>query len=158
MIARASLSTWLPAALAAVLSAAVMAGSGDASAPTSAPWRGGWCGLADLEKLVECAKETHFDALIAHGPKERMKVFSERARENEIESYYWSSLTTRGEEVWRRSNGTRGSWSRSRTGTIAVSRASPLSGCTSDGKVQTSRPSALLRSFALSTEWRVTRA
>ena len=101
MIARAILpiSFLAMVLLAAAASAAAMAGSGETPAPAIVPWRGGWGGLADLEKVVECAKEIRFNALIANGPKERMKRFSELARENGIESYYWFSLTTRGEEM-----------------------------------------------------------
>jgi hypothetical protein len=84
---------------ATVLFAVARAEDPEASAPRDEPWRGGWTGLADIEKLIECAKETHFNALIAHGPKERMKAFSELARDNQIESFHWFSLTANVEEM-----------------------------------------------------------
>ena len=55
--------------------------------------------MSDTEKLIECAKEIDFNALIAHAPKERMKAFAELTQENGIESYYWFSLTTRAKEM-----------------------------------------------------------
>lgn len=101
MIARAILpiSFLAMVLLAAAASAAAMAGSGETPAPAIVPWRGGWGGLADLEKVVECAKEIRFNALIVNGPKERMKEFAELTQENGIESYYWFSLTARGGEI-----------------------------------------------------------
>ena len=62
-------------------------------------WRGGWCGLRDIEKAIECAKEIRFNALIAHGKKERMQAFCELAQKNGIETYYWFSPIARGKDL-----------------------------------------------------------
>jgi len=92
------------AVLCAVLMAAIV--SVRAAAPVSAvkgdprkPWRGGWGGMRDPEKVIQCAREIGFNALMVHGKKERMTAFCELARENGIETYYWFSLTARDKEM-----------------------------------------------------------
>jgi len=64
-------------------------------APAAPPWRGALVSLQNTEEIVAAAKELRFNALIAHAGKERMKAFSELAKKNGIESYYWFSITGR---------------------------------------------------------------
>ncbi len=66
-----------------------------------APWRAGWCSLHKPEELVACAKELGFQALIAHGSKERMRVFCKLAKDAGLESYYWISLIPKGKRMAR---------------------------------------------------------
>ena len=57
-------------------------------------WRSGWISLKNkeqCEKLIEAAKEIYFNALIANGSIENMKMFSDMAHANGLESYYWLS-------------------------------------------------------------------
>ena len=68
------------------------------AAAAEKPWRGGWCGIGNIEKTVEVAKELHFNALIAHGSTKRMVAFTELCQKNGIESYYWYSPIARGKE------------------------------------------------------------
>lgn len=65
------------------------------------PWRAGWCSLRKPGELVACAKEVGFNALIAHGSKERMRAFAKRAKDAGIESYYWISLIPKGKDMAR---------------------------------------------------------
>jgi len=92
---------WCSAILLAALTFPAGAGGeqGDEATAGRQDWRGGWGGLSDVNKLIECAKEVSFNALIVHGPKERMRELAERARKNGIESYFWYSTTARGKEL-----------------------------------------------------------
>jgi len=84
------------AVFAGVLAALVgtwLAGARAGAAGEERPWRAAWCGLKNVEGLIAAAKDLRFSALIAHGPKEKMKAFAESAQQNGIESYYWFSIT-----------------------------------------------------------------
>ena len=72
---------------------------GSADASGAKPWRGGWCGLRDIEAVVQCAKDVQFNALIAHGRVDRMAAFCELAHKHGIEPYYWFSPIARGDAL-----------------------------------------------------------
>lgn len=57
-------------------------------------WRSGWCSFrdeAECDELIATARELHFHALITKGPLEKMRMFSEHASRNGVESYLWFS-------------------------------------------------------------------
>jgi hypothetical protein len=66
--------------------------------PDRPVWRAGWASLREPEKLIACARELRFNALIVHADPQRMKEFSELTKRNGIECYYWFSLVARGEQ------------------------------------------------------------
>ncbi len=72
------------AALACLLAAPLPAGE-------LAVWRSGWTSMSQPEKTIACARELGFNALIFHGPQERMKEWTAMTKAAGIESYYWVS-------------------------------------------------------------------
>lgn len=54
-------------------------------------WRGGWASMTKPEETIACAREIGFNALIFHGPLERMQQWSAMTKAAGIESYYWFS-------------------------------------------------------------------
>lgn len=67
----------------------LLTGSLLAAEPTV--WRSGWASMAKPEETIACAREIGFNALIFHGPVERMKQWSAMTKAAGIESYYWFS-------------------------------------------------------------------
>lgn len=63
------------------------------SLPAAEPgvWRSGWASMSRPEETIACARELGFNALIFHGPAERMKRCSAQTKAAGIESYYWFS-------------------------------------------------------------------
>ncbi len=64
---------------------------GSLLAAEPAVWRSGWASMGKPEETIACAREIGFNALIFHGPVERMKQWSAMTKANGIESYYWFS-------------------------------------------------------------------
>lgn len=54
-------------------------------------WRSGWASMNKPEETIACAREIGFNALIFHGPVERMQQWSAMTKAAGIESYYWFS-------------------------------------------------------------------
>ena len=54
-------------------------------------WRSGWASMAKPEETIACAREIGFNALVFHGPVERMRQWSAMTKAAGIESYYWFS-------------------------------------------------------------------
>ncbi|MHB8901604.1 MAG: hypothetical protein ACYC6Y_22860 [Thermoguttaceae bacterium] len=72
-----------PAATAGQDGASDRAGAGEVKT-----WRSGWVSMAQPEETIACAREIGFNALIFHGPVERMKEWSSLTKAAGIESYY----------------------------------------------------------------------
>jgi hypothetical protein len=72
-----------------VLSCLVMAlaslPAGSLSAAESTVFRSGWVSMAKPEETIECARQIGFNALVFHGPVERMKEWSAMTKEAGIE-------------------------------------------------------------------------
>ena len=64
-----------------------------ASLPAAEPtvFRSGWTSMAKPAETIDCARQIGFNALVFHGPVERMKEWSAMTRAAGIESYYWFS-------------------------------------------------------------------
>ena len=58
-------------------------------------WRSGWVSMAQPEETIACAREIGFNALIFHGPIEKMKRWTALTKAAGIESYYWFSPIAR---------------------------------------------------------------
>jgi hypothetical protein len=67
----------------------LLAGSLSAGEPTV--WRSGWTSMAKPAETIDCAREIGFNALVFHGPVERMQQWSAMTKGAGIESYYWFS-------------------------------------------------------------------
>jgi hypothetical protein len=67
----------------------LLAGSLLAAEP--AVWRSGWASMAKPAETIACARDIGFNALIFHGPVERMQQCSAMTKAAGIESYYWFS-------------------------------------------------------------------
>jgi len=78
--------------LAACLAAFV---AGAALAEEQKVWRSGWAGMKDAEKVIACAQEIQFNALIFGGTVENMRKWSAMTKAAGIESYYWLSPIAR---------------------------------------------------------------
>lgn len=81
-------------ALIALLCIVVSSDSQAADARAASPWRSGWVHWKtpeDLAALIATAKAVEFQALIASGSPERMRLFSEALEKSGIESYLWLS-------------------------------------------------------------------
>jgi len=85
------------------LCAVAFAQEGAEKAAPEKPWRGGWGGMRDPEKVIACARELQFNALIVNGPVDRMNDFIALAKKEGIDVYYWFSPIARGKELepWR---------------------------------------------------------
>jgi len=84
--------------LVAMIAAVFLSSSAGAAGNSERPWRGGWCSCGETGKKFAVAKELGFNALITHGPVEKMKAFARLAKENGIESYYWFSIIWTGKD------------------------------------------------------------
>ena len=70
------------------------AASGAGAAAPRTPWRGGWGGnLSEPEKVLACARETGFGALMVSGAPEKLESFARLARAAGIDTYFWISAT-----------------------------------------------------------------
>jgi hypothetical protein len=67
----------------------------DRGGSVTVPWRAAWCTTADAAKLVPAAGALRFNAIVAHGSMDRMRVLARRCRDADIECYYWVSLAAR---------------------------------------------------------------
>ncbi len=65
--------------------------TGSLLAAEPAVWRSGWASMSKPEETIACAREIGFNALIFHGPVERMRQWSAMTKAAGIESYYWFS-------------------------------------------------------------------
>ncbi|NUQ64229.1 MAG: hypothetical protein HUU20_17300 [Pirellulales bacterium] len=63
------------------------------SLPAAGPtvWRSGWTSMAKPEETIACAREIGFNALVFHGPADRMKQWSAMTKAAGIDGYYWFS-------------------------------------------------------------------
>ena len=79
----------------------VLAGvpAGWVSAAGPAVWRCGWTSMAKPAETIDCAREIGFNALVFHGPIERMKQWSAMTKAAGIESYYWFSPIIHGDDA-----------------------------------------------------------
>ena len=75
--------------------ALVSLSAGSLLASEPAVWRGGWVSMAKPAETIDCAREIGFNALVFHGPVERMKRWSAMTKAAGIESYYWFSPIVR---------------------------------------------------------------
>jgi hypothetical protein len=84
------------------MAVALSASSGCArrqDAAATPKWRSGWVGLADPDKVIACAQETGFNALIVSGSGPKLEEFAKKAREAHIECYWgFNIIPEKGQE------------------------------------------------------------
>ena len=64
---------------------------GTLPAAEPAVWRSGWTSMTKPDETIACAREIGFNALVFHGPADRMKQWSAMTTAAGIESCHWFS-------------------------------------------------------------------